>query len=200
MALVPGFNPMSPARIGIAHFSPAGQHFCVLPVTQQARFFGQQPAFPQQRLVLRSQHFFPHSSSSGQQRLQRPVRSLMHFHFGGQHSSLPHHARLGGQRFVQTSLLAVPMRTLRHSSFGLQHSRLQPRQPRSQQRLCRKFAQNSSVVQQLFPQGFLQTHVSPSHEPQSLSSGQQILSQGAVDPRPGGNTQQCCVFGSQHSM
>lgn len=115
ITLVPGLMPMLPARIGIAHFSPAGQHFCVLLVLQHARFFGQQPAFPQQRVVFRLQHFFSHSSSSGQQRLHNPLLSLMHFHFGGQQLSLPHHARFAGQRFVHVSLLPVPMRIFRHS-------------------------------------------------------------------------------------
>jgi hypothetical protein len=175
MDSVPGFTPMSPPRIGIAHFWPDGQQRCVLPVTQHDRPFGQQPAFPQQRLVFRSQHFFPHSSSLGQQRLQRPVLSLMHFQFGGQQLSLPHHAWFGGHRFVQTSLLPVPMRIFRHSSFGLQHSSSQPLQPRSQQSRCWKFAQYSVVLQQFPPQFFRHTQAFSPPAPQRYPSGQATI-------------------------
>ncbi len=127
ITFVPGLMPISPPRIGIAHFWPAGQHFCSLPVLQHARPSGQQPAFPQHRDVFLLQHFFPHSSSSGQQRLHRLLLSLMHFHFGGQQVSRPHHALPEGQRFVQMSLLPVPTRIFLHSSFESQHSSSHPR-------------------------------------------------------------------------
>jgi hypothetical protein len=153
---VRGRIPMSPARIGTAHFSPAGQHFCVPPVTQHERLLGQQPAAPQHREVRRLQQRSLHCSSFGQQRLQSPVDSLMHFHRGGQHLFLPHHARFDGQRLVQTSRLLVPTRVVRHSSFSRQHSRPQRLWPRLQQRFSARFAQNSPDLQQLIPHGVLQ--------------------------------------------
>jgi hypothetical protein len=62
IAAVPGLVPMSPARIGMAHFFPEGQQICVSPVTQHERLLGQHPAFPQHREVVLSQHFLSHSS------------------------------------------------------------------------------------------------------------------------------------------
>ena len=56
---------------------------------QHTKYYGQQPALPQQRDVFLSQHFFrtlpPRASSA----CKNPVRSLMHFHFGGQQLSRP---------------------------------------------------------------------------------------------------------------
>ena len=101
IASVPGLTPMFPRRIGTAHFVRGGQQTCFLPFTQQERFFGQQPALPQQREVLRSQHLFPHSSSFGRHRLQRPVLGFWQCHFGGQHLPSPHQAWPEGHRFTQ---------------------------------------------------------------------------------------------------
>jgi hypothetical protein len=150
---VPGLTPMSPARIGIAHFVPAGQQRCVSPVTQHERLFGQHPALPQQRDVLLSQHFLSHSSWFLRQRLQRPIFSLAQFHVGGQHLLLPHHAWPCGQRLSHTRSEPVPIRTVVHSSLGLQHRGPQPRSPCLQQSCCSEFAQNSSSLQHLTSDG-----------------------------------------------
>jgi hypothetical protein len=171
IASVLGLIPMSPGWIGTAHPWRGGQHTCFGPFTQQDRFFGQQPAFPQQRDVRRSQQRFSHSSSFGRQRLQSPLRSLTQCHLGGQHLSRPHHDCCGGQRFTQTRCEAVPTRMDLHSSFGLQHSRPQPRSSRLQQRFSRGFAQTSS-----FPQH---------REPQVLTHGQ-LASPGLPQRVPGG--------------
>jgi hypothetical protein len=178
IASVPGLMPMSPPRIGIAHFVPEGQHFCVLPVTQQERFFGQHPALPQQREVLLSQHFFSHSSWFLRQRLQRPILSLAQFHFGGQHLFLPHHAWPWGQRFSHTRSEPVPILIVVHSSLGLQHRGPQPRSPILQQSFCCELAQNSSSLQHLTPegQGLLQTfalHPPPARQSHSSSLASQ---------------------------
>ena len=165
--------PMSPARMGVAHFCPAGQQICFLPVLQHERLFGQHPALPQQREVDVSQHFCPHSSSFGQQRLQRPVLSLAQCHFGGQHLSLPHHAWFGGQRLVQTCDELVPTRIARHSSFGWQHAEPQPRSPRLQQSFCRGFAQYWLCPQHVSesPQVFTQTQLDSPGCPQRVPGG-----------------------------
>jgi hypothetical protein len=92
IASVPALMPMSPRRIGTAHFVRGGQQISFLPVTQHERLFGQQPASPQQRDVCRLQHFLPHSSSFGRQRLHSPVDGFWQCHFGGQHLLFPHQA------------------------------------------------------------------------------------------------------------
>jgi len=102
IASVPGLTPMLPGRMGTAHFVRGGQQTCFLPVTQHDRFFGQQPALPQQRDVCLSQHLLPHSSSFGRQRLQSPVLGFRQCHFGGQHLPSPHRAWPEGQRFTHT--------------------------------------------------------------------------------------------------
>jgi hypothetical protein len=154
IASVPGLIPMFPRRIGTAHFCRGGQHTCFLPVTQHERFFGQQPAFPQQRVVRLSQHLRSHSSSNGSQRLQRPVEGFAQRQFFGQHVSLPQRARPSGQRGTQT---AIEGRIdLAHSSFGLQQVT-----PHSVSRFLQQVpvtcdAQNSPGLQHLLPQGLEQ--------------------------------------------
>lgn len=164
---------MLPERIGIAHFVPAAQQTCSGPLTQHERLFGQQPAFPQQREVRRSQHFVPHSSSFRPQRLQRPVRSLAQRHRGGQQVLRPHHARFGGQRSSQVTVDAVPTRIERHSWFGLQQKRPQPRSPCLQQSLSRGFAQNSSLPQQALgsPQVLMHGQLTSPGRPQRVPGG-----------------------------
>jgi hypothetical protein len=164
--------------MGVAHLWRAGQHTCrppgPVPFTQQERFFGQQPASPQQRDVRRSQHLLPHSSSFCLHRLQRPVRSLMQCQRGGQHLLLPHQARFGGQRCSQTSALPVPTRIVRHSSFALQHRRPQPRCPILQHFRQRGVAQNSSGPQQEYssPQVLMHMQLLSPRLPQRVPGGQ----------------------------
>ena len=84
--------PISPAAIWGAHFVLDGQQIRLPSTVQHGRPSLQHRSFPQQRDVFRSQHFFPHSSWSLRQRLQRRIFSLAQFHFGGQHLFCPHHA------------------------------------------------------------------------------------------------------------
>jgi hypothetical protein len=150
IASVPDLMPMLPGRIGIAHFVRGGQQTCFLPVTQQDRFFGQQPASPQQRDVCLLQHFFPHSSSFGWQRLQRPVAGFRQCHLGGQHLLSPHQAWPDGHRFTQM-LTELRTRAVTHSSFGWQQKDPPPhtRSPCLQHRCRAGFAQNSPSSQHL---------------------------------------------------
>jgi hypothetical protein len=187
IASVFGTTPMLPGRIGMAQVWPCGQQIAFLSVTQHERPLGQHD-FPQQRLVRRSQHFVPHSSSFFRHRLQSPVASLTHCHFGGQHLSLPHQAWPCGHRFVQTFCDPAPNRAVRHSSFGWQQTGPHPRSSFLQQRFCCGLAQNSSLLQQVvpphgLPHGFF-LHPAPySTGPQSHSYSslgvQQILWQTA---------------------
>jgi hypothetical protein len=151
MAGVPALIPLAPARIGTAHFCPGGQHVCVLPVLQQDRFFGQQPALPQHRVVRLSQHLRSHSSSFGPQRLHSPVDGFTQRQFFGQHLSLPQRARPCGQRGTQTATAGRIERT--HSSLGAQHRSAHLSSPCLQQSPWAGLAQNSPGLQHSGPQG-----------------------------------------------
>jgi hypothetical protein len=178
---------MSPCWIGIAHFCPGGQHFCVFPVTQHERLFGQQPALPQQRVVALLQHFFSHSSSFGAHRLQRPVAGFAQRQFVGQHLLGPQRARPLGQRGSQTRSEPVPIRMVRHSSFGLQQRGPQPVSCVLQQSCWSGFAQNSPGLQHFPLQGMSQTSTQTSPGwplPHRVPFGQQFFSQGGPPPPP----------------
>ncbi len=151
IAAVPRLTPMFPARIGTAHFVRGGQHTCAFSVTQQERFFGQQPALPQQRVVRLSQHLRSHSSSFGPQRSHSPVDGFTQRQFFGQHLSLPQRARPCGQRGTQTAIAGLIDRT--HSSLGAQHRSAHLSSPCLQQSPVGGWAQNSPRLQHSLPQG-----------------------------------------------
>jgi hypothetical protein len=148
---VPGLTPMFPRRIGTAHFVRGGQQTWLLSVTQQERFFGQQPALPQQRLVRLSQHLRSHSSSFGPQRLHSPVEGFTQRQFLGQHLSLPQRARPCGQRGTQIASAGLIDRT--HSSLGAQHRSAHRSSPCLQHSPRAGLAQNSPGLQHSSPQG-----------------------------------------------